>query len=288
MVRSLTQGVHSMADRAARVRWFAHVRQAGLMLVWVSATAALVSVGGCAFNVEEQTETVTWYRDVAGAARMIIDDEAFDESDISVEGADGDSLVFSCVLRRLVAAGDESIDDLELRAGRRDETVELSLLTSGDDWIVYELDDIDMRLARGLELDVRLLSGSLDVCDYDGFVKATVNEGEVDIDTRRGCDVIVESGDVAVSLVADQLDPALDSTFDQIDIEVTSGSVDIRVPPQLRARLSLSVDDGEITVLGEKVGDTEFEGILNGGHADHRIRCRVKKGDVTIAHVQAF
>ncbi len=252
-----------------------------------SLAAALLFVGGCAFNVEETTETVTWYRDLAGAATVIVDDDAFDESNIAIEGAGGDSLVFSCMLRRLTAAGDEGVDDLELRAGRRDDTVALSLLTQGDDWIVYELDNVDMRLARDRALDIAVVSGSLDVSGYDGFVTASVQEGQVDIETGHGCDVEVESGDVAVSLIAGGLDSAPDSMFEGMDIEVTTGDVDIRIPSELRARLSISVDKGDITVLGEKADDTEFEGILNGGHPDRRIRCRVQDGDVTVAYIQS-
>ncbi|MBD3241440.1 MAG: hypothetical protein GF331_12700 [Chitinivibrionales bacterium] len=286
--------IGSLAQRAGRPahdgnpRRPAHRLWAAFVTLGVSALIVLVGTGGCTFNVEEETETVTWLRELPGAARVVIDDEAFNESDISVEGADGDSLMLSCMLRRLVAAGDEGIDNLELRAARDNDTILLSLLTKGDDWILYELDKVEMRLARGLDLDVALVEGALDVSDFDGFVTASVSEGSVDIDTRQGCDVVVEAGDVAVRLVAAEDDPGLDSMFEKIDIEVSEGDVAIRVPPELRARLTLSATNGSISVLGEGVSGAEFEGTLNGGHPQRRIRCRVERGNVTLAHTQAF
>jgi hypothetical protein len=217
-----------------------------------------------------------------------MDDEAFGESDISIEGIDADSLVFTCVLRRLVTAGDESIDELELRANRGGDTVSLSLMTDGDDWVVYELDRVEMCVGRRWGLDAGTVGGTLDVRGIEGFVRASVTEGRVDIETAKGCELDVESGDVSVSLQSDSTDPALDSLFEDVDIRIERGSVDVRVPRSLRARVSLSTGDGGIKIIGRAVSGREYEGALNGGASDRWIHCRVQEGDITLDYIESI
>jgi hypothetical protein len=246
----------------------------------------LLLAAGCAFNAEEQEQSLTWTRDLAGTTSVSLSTFAFATGAVEVEGIEAESLAVTCDMRRMVAGGDW-YNDVDLRASRSDEAVELSLVVEGDQWTTLTVDRTALRLGNDIALDLGTVEKDVSVSGYRGMVTAASRAGDITVSTAAGADLETGDGDVGVTLEGDSLDPRLESAFESLDIASGSGDIAVRVPQGMRVRLALEAGRGQtITIDGNEMDETSYSGSLNGGAADRTITCETG-GSIAIVQVAA-
>ncbi|WP_276258609.1 DUF4097 family beta strand repeat-containing protein [Haloglomus litoreum] len=257
------------------------------------AAAATVGLAGCSFGTGplETERSTNVYSIPAGTA-------------IDVSNANGD-----VVVEPMPEGDDVEVGILKRTRGGRDRFDRVSVLSGVDDGTLELETDYEGALAPGrvsVDLTVRVPEGHPLVAARtgNGDVTATDVAGDADLGSGNG-DVIAENVDGYVDLETANGDTEATGTTGltgarsangDVAVEVFAlreavscssgnGDVDVGVPADLSADVTLSVGNGDLVVEGVDLenrsgGGDRITGQLNGGGPE--LSCEVGNGDVRL------
>lgn len=151
--------------------------------------------------------------------------------------------------------------------------------------------DVDIETEGAVEVEVS--SGDVDIitngkCDIEAssgnvtaispeFINIESSSGDVNVRTQKGCNIDVSSGEV--DIIVQESDSII---FNKIEIESSSGDVEILLPDGFSAWLDLEATSGDISLKNSDVGD-DYSAPINGGSVGERvIKVRCTSGDIKI------
>jgi hypothetical protein len=260
------------------------------MILLAAALCALTS--SCTFNLAEETRTLEWRGGLAGVHKVIVADAALESQDLRVAGTDLDSAAFSCTVQRLKTEGDETPDDLAVRANIDAGHLSFGIEASGENWVTSRIVKASLALARTTDVELSAVSGDIRVDGMQALVQADNTSGDISVESGKGCDLHTVSGDVGASVLVDttQADSAAATPpAVRYALESTSGDVTVELPEGVRALLDLETTSGTMRVAGHEKDGRHYSDTLVGRTfgALIAIECLTTSGDITIETIAA-
>ncbi len=257
---------------------------------------SLISIfTGCALNFEDSTTTATAVLYAKSTSGLKVDNTAGLTSDIFIKGEElSDSIRISAKIRQLVLKNKDAskvkikLDDIG------DNRVKVGFDVDSDGLMGISVDNILARVPSRIGLDLRASSGDITVTRMSSPIRAYASSGDVTIESTKYCNVSVTSGNVVLSTEAGATVNASsgdvsmgitddNESFQKIDIDVSSGNVQISVPRGFEAWLDLSVTSGDIIIDGMSSTRDSYRGSFNNGTENERmIKIRSTSGDIVI------
>jgi DUF4097 and DUF4098 domain-containing protein YvlB len=245
----------------------------------LTAIAAAVALGGCAFNVDRVTTEKSGQINSAGLSAASIDISGY-SGNISVNGTLDTIIKATATVSELATkgtTGGPAADKLTVSVTNDSGvgTVGFSYAENQDLWELLRLESVALDCNNMLGVSAKTSSGNITLAGIYGPVTLKTTSGNITADVVSGCDISVESGNIEVTLNPD-------ADLKLATLTTTSGNIKVKVPSDLKANLELSTKSGNIDCPDND------KARLNGGSASVVIKCTTSSGNIKIVEYQVL
>jgi len=219
-------------------------------------------------------KTIIWMAAIFVAAAAVWAEQSVNESrSVAAE----DTISIEIVAGSLTIIGSDG-GDLQVTGTLGDDVEELEIDSDGDGWsievIIPDDDhwkgerkiaaDLEVRLPRGVSLEIEAVSASIDISGVNGEIEAASVSGAVTV-VGGSSDIDAESISGAVSVTGGSGSIVAESVSGKVSLDGVSGDVEaMTVSGQIRVEAG-AVDDVEIESVA---GSVYFKGQLGDGSLD--------------------